>query len=223
LHGKTLVMRVLLVEDDDDLRVLTAEGLSRRGCTVDTARTIDQAEDALRVAPYDVLLVDRGLPDGDGIKLSGMSRVPVIFTTALGDVRDRVEGLNNGADDYVVKPFDLDELAARIRAAARKPGTRQPPRFSLGGLMFDDGHQEAWISGNRLGLGRRETALLALLISEAPRTVTRDRIEERLYSFDEPVTPNAVEALVSRLRRRIEPAGLAITAARGIGWRLEEA
>lgn len=214
-------MRLLLVEDDDELRVLAAEGLVRRGCTVDTARTIGEARDALRLARYDVLLVDRGLPDGDGLTLPSATDLPVIFMTAFGSVANRVEGLNAGADDYVVKPFDLDELIARIRATCRKPGTRQQTRFQLGPLEFDPTHQEAWLAGERLELGRRETALLAILIAEAPRTVVRDRIEDRLYSFDEPVTPNAVEALVSRLRRRLETAGVTIRVARGIGWRLE--
>lgn len=214
-------MRVLLVEDDDQLRVLAAEGLGRRGCTVDTARTLSEARDSLRTALYDVILVDRGLPDGDGLALPSATDTPVIFTTALGTVRNRIEGLNAGADDYIVKPFDLDELTARIRATCRKPGARQQTRFQLGSLEFDPAHQEAWLAGERLDLGRRETALLALLIAEAPRTVVRDRIEDRLYSFDEPVTPNAVEALVSRLRRRIESGGVTIRVARGIGWRLE--
>lgn len=216
-------MRVLLVEDDNELRVLAAEGLARRGCTVDTARTISEARDALRMAHYDAVLVDRGLPDGDGLAIPSTTDAPVIFMTALGTTQNRIEGLNAGADDYVVKPFDLDELAARLRATCRKPGARQPPRFQLGALEFDPGHQEAWLGGERLELGRRETALLGLLISEAPRTVVRDRIEDRLYSFDEPVTPNAVEALVSRLRRRLEMGGVTIRVARGIGWRLEPA
>ena len=214
-------MRVLLVEDDDELRVLAAEGLERRGCTVDTSRTISEARDALRAARYDILLVDRGLPDGDGLELSGATQAPVIFTTALGTVQNRIEGLNAGADDYVVKPFDLDELIARIRATCRKPGIRKQTSFQLGALEFDPSHQEARLAGARLELGRRETALLALLIAEAPRTVVRDRIEDRLYNFDEPVTPNAVEALVSRLRRRLETGGVTIRVARGIGWRLE--
>lgn len=216
-------MRVLLVEDDNELRVLAAEGLARRGCTVDTARSISEARDALRMAHYDAVLVDRGLPDGDGLTIPSATDAPVIFITALGTTHNRIEGLNAGADDYVVKPFDLDELTARLRATCRKPGARQPPRFQLGALEFDPGHQEAWLGGARLELGRRETALLALLIAEAPRTVVRDRIEDRLYSFDEPVTPNAVEALVSRLRRRLETGGVTIRVARGIGWRLERA
>lgn len=214
-------MRVLLVEDDDELRVLAAEGLVRRGCAVDTARTMSEARDSLRLARYDVVLVDRGLPDGDGLALPSVTDSPVIFTTAFGSVRNRIEGLNAGADDYVVKPFDLDELMARIQATCRKPGTREQTRFRVGSLEFDPSHQEVWLAGERLNLGRRETALLALLISETPRTVVRDRIEDRLYSFDEPVTPNAVEALISRLRRRLETGGVTIRVARGIGWRLE--
>ncbi len=214
-------MRVLLVEDDDELRVLAAEGLVRRGCTVDTARTISDARDALCMARYDVVLVDRGLPDGDGLAITAATDAPVIFITALGTTENRIQGLNAGADDYVVKPFDLDELTARLRASCRKPGTRRPPRFQIGPLEFDPAHQEAWLDGVRMDLGRRETALLALLISESPRTVVRDRIEDRIYNFDEAVTPNAVEALVSRLRRRLEVAGVTIKVARGIGWRIE--
>lgn len=216
-------MRVLLVEDDDELRVLASQGLIRRGCTVDTARTISEARHALKLAHYDIVLVDRGLPDGDGLVLASATKTPLIFTTALGSISDRVTGLNGGADDYIVKPFDLDELMARMVAANRKPGARLQTRHRFGVLEFDPGRQEAWIEGLRVDLGRRETALLAILIAEAPRTVIRDRIEDRLYSFDESVTPNAVEALVSRLRRRLEPHGITIKVARGIGWRLEEA
>lgn len=216
-------MRVLLVEDDDELRVLAAQGLTRRGCTVDTARTIGEARHSLQLASFDVVLVDRGLPDGDGLVLASATKAPLIFTTALGSVKDRVDGLNGGADDYVVKPFDLDELMARMVAASRKPGARLQTRFQLGMLEFDPGHQEAWIGEKRIDLGRRETALLAILIAEAPLTVVRDRIEDRLYNFDEPVTPNATEALISRLRRRLEPHGVTIRVARGIGWRLEVA
>lgn len=216
-------MRILLVEDDDELRILASAGLASRGYTVDTARSLADARECLALAEYDALLVDRGLPDGDGIALSHLGIAPVIFATALGSVRDRIDGLNAGADDYVVKPFDLDELAARIQAACRKPGARQKTRLSLGSLEFDTAHQEAWLDGERLELGKRETALLGLLIKEAPRTVVRDRIEETLYNFDEAVTPNALEAAVSRLRRRLEPKGITIKVARGIGWRLLEA
>lgn len=215
-------MRILLVEDDDDLRVLAADGLAARGFTVDTARSIAEARDAIRLVQYGALLVDRGLPDGDGISLRPSRDIPILFTTALGSVRDRVDGLDAGADDYVVKPFDLDELAARIRAVGRKPGARQDVRLRIGNLEVDSAHQEAWLSGRRMALGRREFALLTLLISEAPHTVVRDRIEGRLYNFDEPVTPNALEALVSRLRKRLEEGGVTIKVARGIGWRIEE-
>lgn len=216
-------MRLLLLEDDADLRPLMSGGLEARGFAVTATACIADARAALARELFDVAVIDRQVPDGDGLTLLpdlAMLDVPALVVTARDAVADRIAGLDHGAGDYVIKPFSLDELAARLRAALRRRGA--PGRLSTcGALSFDPDAQEVRLAGARLPLGRREAALLGLLIEQAPRTLVRDRIEDRLYGLSEAVTPNAIDALVSRLRRRLAPAGFRIRVVRGIGWRLE--
>lgn len=216
-------MHILLVEDEPDLRVLVREGLERRGFVVEAAGTLDAARHCLALTAFDAAIVDRRLPDGEGLGLLpalAAADVPALVASAYGETSDRIAGLDAGADDYLVKPYDLDEVAARLRALLRRPGRRRPTILALGALRFDPARQEAWIGEAPFALGRRETALLQLLLAAAPRTVVRDQIEDRLYGLDEGGSPNAVEAIVSRLRKRLATAGLAIETRRGIGWRL---
>ena len=218
-------MRILLVEDEPDLRVLAAEGLRRRGFVVDAVALLGDARECLAVSRFDAAIVDRRLPDGEGLNLLPAlvaADVPALIATAYGDKEDRVAGLDAGADDYLVKPYDLDEVAARLRALLRRPGRRRAPVLAFAGLHFDPATQEATLGGVNLPLGRREAAFLHLLLAAAPATVVRDQIEDRLYALDEATTPNAVEALVSRLRKRLTASGIAIETRRGIGWRLIE-
>jgi len=216
-------MHILLVEDETDLRVLAASGLQRRGFVVDAVATLAAAHDCLEVARFDAAIVDRRLPDGEGLGLlSTLARygVPALVATAYGDVEDRIAGLDAGADDYVVKPYDLDELAARLRALLRRPGQRQPPVLTRGALRLETGSGQAWLSDEPLDLGRREFALLRLLVEAMPSVVIRDVVQDRLYTLDEAVSPNALEAIVSRLRKRLAPGGFLIENRRGIGWRM---
>jgi two-component system OmpR family response regulator len=216
-------MHILLVEDETDLRVLAASGLQRRGFAVDAVATLAAARDCLGVARFDAAIVDRRLPDGEGLSLlSTLARhgVPALVATAYGDVEDRIAGLDAGADDYVVKPYDLDELAARLRALLRRPGQRQPSVLTHGALRLDTGAGQAWLSDEPLDLGRREFALLRLLLEAMPGVVIRDVVQDRLYTLDEAFSPNALEAIVSRLRKRLAPGGFRIENRRGIGWRL---
>ncbi|QIG79055.1 response regulator [Stakelama tenebrarum] len=201
-------MRVLIIEDNARLARLTAEGLQRRGLSCDIAQTLALASDSLDVALFDLLILDLGMPDGDGLDWLRAERrrrdlPPALILTARDALEDRVAGLDAGGDDYVVKPFDLDELAARVRALLRRPGPRAPAILELGALSFDPGSRMAAVSGNALELSRREANLLELLMRRAGTVVRREAIEDALYSFDETVTPNAVEAVVSRLRRRL--------------------
>lgn len=216
-------MHILLIEDETDLRVLAAEGLRRRGFVVDAAGSLAAARDCLGVVRLDAAIVDRRLSDGEGLSLlPELARhgVPSLVATAYGDIEDRIAGLNAGADDYIVKPYDLDEVAARLRALLRRPGQRLAPVLVQGRLRLDPAAQQAWLSDTPLDLGRREFALLQLLMEAAPNIVVRDTVQDRLYTLDEAVSPNALEAIVSRLRRRLATAGCGIENRRGIGWRL---
>lgn len=216
-------MHILLVEDETDLRVLAASGLQRRGFAVDAVASLAAAHECLGLTRFDAAIVDRRLPDGEGLSLlPALARlgVPALIATAFGDLEDRIAGLNAGADDYVVKPYDLDEVAARLHALLRRPGQRQPPVLAHGGLRIDTGAGQTWLNDEPLDLGRREFALLRLLLEAMPAVVIRDVVQDRLYTLDEAVSPNALEAIVSRLRKRLAPGGFLIENRRGIGWRL---
>jgi DNA-binding response OmpR family regulator len=222
-------MKVLLVEDHDELRRMTAAHLSERGFVVDAVDTVAGARAALGTSDYDAMVLDMGLPDGDGAMLlvggSGRPPPPALMLTARDRVEDRITGLNAGADDYMVKPFDLSELEARLRAILRRPGRRAPVALTLGRLRFDTPSHEAFLDETPLNLGRREALLLEVLLSAAGRIVVRDILSDRLYGFNEPVTPNALDAAVSRLRRSLDRAGAGVVleTRRGIGYRLRAA
>lgn len=221
-------MRVLLVEDHVSLREMVADHLCRRGFVVDAVEGAEQAQAAVAATSYDALILDLGLPDGDGMTVLREARVrtggrlPALILTARDAVEDRISGLNAGADDYIVKPFDLQELEARLRAVLRRPGVRDGLILRCGELAFDPVSRQASVREGPFELTRREASLLEELMSADGRVVVRDVLEERLYSFDEPVTANALEAVVSRLRKRLVAAhsGSRIETRRGIGYRL---
>ena len=189
-------MRVLLVEDHPALREMMTDHLAQRGFAVDPVGCAADARAALDAVTYDLLILDLGLPDVDGMVI-------------LRETRARTAGglpillVDAGADDYILKPFDLLELEARLRAVLRRPGTRAPPNVRVGKLNFDPASRQASVSGVVLGLARRETDLLEQLLRAAGRTVVKDALEERLYSSGDSITPNALEAVVSRLRKRL--------------------
>lgn len=220
-------MRLLIVEDNERLAGLIAEGLGRRGFICDMAPDLATAEDSLAGAEFDAIILDLGLPDGDGLAWLQHQRamrqlLPALMLTARGGLEDRIAGLDAGADDYLVKPVDMEELAARIRALLRRPGPRAVSVLESGPLRFDPVTREARLDDRVIDLSRREADLLELLMRRLGSVVVRDAIENALYSFNEPVTPNAVEAIVSRLRRKLEDAGLAgqLHTVRGVGYML---
>jgi DNA-binding response OmpR family regulator len=223
-------MRILLVEDHAALRRMTADHLAQNGFIVDAVVSLEAAREALELARYDAMVLDLGLPDGSGVELLRAGRrdrptPPALILTARDGVAERIAGLNAGADDYMTKPFDLDELAARLRAVLRRPGPRADVSLSLGRLVFDTLSREAEVEGRALKLGRRETLLLEALMLARGRIVVRDLLEERLYGYDDAVTGNALEAAVSRLRRALDDAGadVRIETRRGIGYLLRAA
>jgi DNA-binding response OmpR family regulator len=221
-------MRLLLVEDNRSLADLIAGGLKRAGFAVDHFATAADAEEALRAVTYDLLILDLGLPDRDGTQLLQNLRkqginAPVIIVTARGSVDDRVAGLNIGADDYLVKPFEMDELIARCRALLRRPGGRSSVALAAGNVSVDTVTGEVRINDEVIDIGRREYDILVLLLRQSGRVVPKARFEEALYGFGEEVTPNAIEAHVSRLRKRLTAAAAtpAIHTIRGIGYLLK--
>lgn len=223
-------MRLLLVEDTARLGALLSEGLARDGFAVDWRRDIESAAEAAASATYDLILLDLGLPDGDGLDWVRTLRraadlTPILVLTARGGLEDRVTGLDAGADDYLVKPFDASELSARCRAILRRPGQRMAPVLTVGDLAFDVASRQAACHDAPIELSRREGDLLEILMRRAGSVVTRGSLEESLYAFNEPVTPNAVEVAVSRLRRKLDDAGCPgmLHTVRGLGYLMRDA
>jgi two-component system response regulator QseB len=222
-------MRLLLVEDTARLGSLLSEGLALDGFVVDWCQDLAGATDAAASVAYDLILLDLGLPDGEGLDwVRGLrraaDRTPILVLTARGGLEDRVTGLDAGADDYLVKPFELTELAARCRAILRRPGQRASPVLTLGALTFDNATRQAAFRDRAIELSRREGDLLEILMRRAGSVVTRSVLEESLYPFNEPVTPNAVEVTMSRLRRRLDEAGCSglLHTVRGLGYLMKE-
>lgn len=221
-------MRLLIVEDEPTLGDLLRRNLTARGFAVDLARSRADASAFLDVESYDAILLDRGLGDGDGLTLikqirTGGSEAGILFLTARDAPVDRIEGLDAGADDYIVKPFDMDELNARLRAVLRRPGKRMATVLEAGNLRFDASQRRASVDGAVIDLTRQEAALLELLLRNQDAVVKREEIQRSLYGFDDEVTPNAVDAAISRLRKRLRMAGAEVEIAvlRGVGCMLE--
>ncbi|HYH18949.1 MAG TPA: response regulator transcription factor [Azospirillum sp.] len=218
-------MRMLIVEDETELSALVQANLRREGYAVDAAATADEARAALATTRYDVVLLDLGLPDEDGLGVLRDLRArrdgtPVIVLTARDAVAARVRGLNAGADDYMAKPFALEELVARIGAILRRPGGVLGTRLELANLAFDTVSRDVTVDGGTVVVPRRELAVLEALLRRAGRVVAREALEGAVYAFDEEVESNALEAHVSRLRKRLAEAGarLTIHTVRGVGY-----
>ena len=218
-------MRLLLVEDNDRLAQLVVKGLSEAGFTVDRVARLDEAAAALATGKFDTVVLDLSLPDGDGgawlrERRAAGDKLPVLMLTARASTGDKVKGLNSGADDYLAKPFEMEELVARLKALLRRPGGVLGLTLELGKLSFDTVHRETAVAGRRLSLSASELTLLELLLRRAGRVVPRRLLEEGLYGFDDDVGPNSLEAHVSRLRKKLEAAeaGVQIHTLRGVGY-----
>ncbi len=223
------IVKLLLVEDHRAMREMIAAHLRGRGFAVDAVMCGEDALAATAAAAYDAVILDLGLPDMDGMTVLRHLRgghhldLPTLVLTARDSVEAKVSGLDAGADDYILKPFDLAELDARLRAVLRRPGTRREAIYSYSDLSFDPVSRTAAITGKSVALTRREASVLEELIRAAGRIVVKDTLEDRLYGFDDDVSGNALEASVSRLRRKLAGAGsvVRIEARRGIGYRLQ--
>ena len=216
-------MRVLVVEDDPMIGRAVADGLQADGYAVDWVRDGAAAELALLHGPYDLTVLDLGLPRKDGFDvLKALRRaridVPVLIITARDAVADRVAGLDHGADDYLVKPFDLDELLARARAVVRRRVGRGSPEIVYGALTLDPAKREASFRGARVELSAREFAVLETLMREPGTVVSRAKLEDSVYGWGEEVGSNSIEVHLHHLRRKLSPE--LIRNVRGVGYRV---
>jgi DNA-binding response OmpR family regulator len=222
-------MRLLVIEDEPELGGLVRTALERGGFAVDLADTLDAATACLDLVSYDVVVLDLALPDGDGLTLLRRVRkqgsiLPVLVLTARDAPEDRVLGLNAGADDYLIKPFHMPELIARLRALLRRPSAALGVTLTLGTLVLDTTSRQVRVDGAEVGLTVRETSMLEILLRQQGTVVSRELMEQRLYSFEAQLGSNALEVLIHRLRRRLLEAGAAVIihTVRGVGYLMSE-
>lgn len=216
-------MRVLVVEDDVVLADGLKVGLALNGWAIDLVSTCGDAAVALATTPFEAVVLDLMLPDGSGLDvLTDMRRrgdnTPVLLLTALDETSDRVRGLDTGADDYLGKPFDLDELSARLRTLSRRRAGRSEPMLKAGGIVLDPATQIVTVDGRALSLSRRELAVLHALMERSGIIRSRSEIEDRLYGWQEEVESNAVEVHIHNLRAKIGRD--VIETVRGLGYRI---
>jgi two-component system, OmpR family, response regulator QseB len=216
-------MRILVIEDDPVLLDGLKAGLGLLGATVDTVSSCAEGHAALETNSFDAIVLDLMLPDGSGLDLltkirSAGNRTPILLLTALDEVPDRIRGLDAGADDYLGKPFDLDELAARVRAIVRRRAGRATSILTHNGIQLDPATFTATAAGKPISLSRREFAVLAALMERPEAIRSKTDLEERLYGWQEEVESNAVEVHIHNLRNKIGRD--AIETVRGLGYRM---
>ena len=222
-------MRLLVIEDERRIADLVAEALKQAGFVVDTVGSLADAQAALASPAYDAMVLDLGLPDGDGLTLLAELRrhpesPPVLVLTARDTVDDRVAGLDAGADDYLVKPFAMVELVARVKALLRRPGGPLGVRLEAGNVVLDTVGRDVTVEGRVVPLARQELAILEHLMRRMGRVAPKAMLEEKLYGMDEELESNAIPVHVHHLRRKLMEANAscAIHTVRGIGYFLEE-
>ena len=222
-------MRLLVVEDEPRMGQILYAALERAAFTVDLVGSCGEAREALSLIPYDAAVLDLGLPDGDGVLLlqelrRGENHVPILVLTARDAVEDRVGGLDAGADDYLVKPFAMPEVIARVKALLRRPGGALGTTLIAGNIIFDTIGRDARVDERPLPLPRRETAILEHLMRRLGRVVPKAVLEEKLYGYDDELESNAIPVHVHHLRRKLIDAGASaeIHTVRGVGYLLTE-
>src|ERR1700731_267823 len=222
-------MRVLLIEDHQRLAQTIVDGLAAFGLGVDLFPTGEDGLAATKGVAYDAIVLDLGLPDGDGLDIipdlrEATNNIPILILTARDGVDDRVAGLDRGADDYLLKPFAMKELAARLRALLRRPGGPLGTTIDIGNITLDTAARQLKVGGRTVAIPPRELDALELLMRRADQVVPKRLFEDSVYGLSDDVTPNTIEALVSRLRRRLETieARVSIHTLRGIGYLLKE-
>ena len=222
-------MRILLVEDNQRLAAIIKEGIERNGYVVDQAGSIGSAQHLLRSFDYQLIVLDLGLPDGHGLDFLRRIRrthyrQPCLIVTALDGLSDRVNGLDSGADDYVVKPFAMLELNARIKALLRRPVLKEYERLTHGNLVLELETRSIRVNGVAVEFAPREIAVIEVLLRSRDFRCSREKIEGYIYGVEQAVTPNALEVLMHRLRKRLagSDAGFSIHAIRGFGYEVRD-
>ena len=222
-------MRLLIVEDNVELAELLPKGLRTAGYEADVLSTVEEARSVLRTTFYAALILDLGLPDGDGLELLREIRhdnnpIPVLVLTARGGLNDRVRGLRSGADDYLVKPFALEELVARLEAQLRRPGHLLGSSLRIANLEFDTRNRQASIDDQPQMLSARETAVLELLMRSKGRVGSKKQVEDHIFGHAEEVASNAIEVYVHRLRKQLSERGakVQVHTIRGVGYLIAE-
>jgi DNA-binding response OmpR family regulator len=220
-------MRILLVEDNARLRAIVSQAFVGDGFAVDTAACAADAEAAIETIPYLAVILDLGLPDRDGMTVLSFIRdrgltMPVLVLTSRDGKQAVIEGLNQGADDYLAKPFDMDELIARVRVLLRRPGQALSRTLCEQNVEFDTIERRVRINGAEVSFSRRELTALEQFMRRSNRLIAKVEFEETLYGFDEEVDSNAVEVLIHRIRKKLSTAGasLEIHNLRGVGYML---
>ncbi len=221
-------MRILIAEDDEVLSDGLCRSMRQAGYAVDSVKDGLSANTILSgEQPFDLVILDLGLPKLDGFSVLKSLReknrqVPVIILTARDAEEDRVKGLDLGADDYMIKPFSLPELEARVRALLRRGQCGVNPVYACGALTFDSVGRRAAINGETLDLTTRELSVLEALMTRIGWVISKDQLLERLYSYSEEASSNAIEVYIHRLRKKIEPAGVTIRTIRGLGYIIDK-
>ena len=219
-------LRLLLVEDDVMVASGIKLGLCHAGYAVDWVGSAERALDALQTETFDAAIIDIGLPQMDGLALTRSIRqsglaLPVLILTARDALQDRVQGLDGGADDYMLKPFELPELLARLRALLRRSQAATSATLSFGALELDCANRQARANGQLIELGPREWTVMEYLLTNAPKPTAKDKLLQALTGWDKEITPNAIEVYISRLRSKLEPHHIAVRSIRGFGYRLQ--
>jgi len=219
-------MRVLVIEDDELVASGILAGLKLSGISADRVASASSADAAIRTGTFDIIVLDLGLPDADGLSLLRRWRAadhqwPVLVLTARDELGDKLAGLRSGADDYLVKPFELDELVARLQALQRRSAGRAVDLIEHGRLSYDPVTQEVMLDGVRIDLSRRELALLGTLLHHGRRVLSAEQVKDALYGFGDNVESNAINVHIHHLRRKLGPS--IVETVRGLGYRLGEA
>ena len=222
-------MRLLIVEDNEELAELLAKGLQTAGYQADILSTVEEAKSILGKTSYAALILDLGLPDGDGLELLRELRqrnnpIPVLVLTARGGLHDRVHGLRSGADDYLVKPFALEEFIARLEAQLRRPGHLLDSNLRIANLEFDTRNRQASIDDQPQLFSAREIAVLELLMRSKGRVVSKKQVEDHIFGHSGDIASNAVEVYVHRLRKQLSERGakVQVHTIRGVGYLIAE-
>lgn len=218
-------MRVLLIEDNEKISGLISENLRKAGFSSEPAFCADEAFSAIATSNFNMVILDLGLPDQDGLDIlkklrSERNSVPVLILTARDSLDEKINGLNTGADDYLTKPFAMEELIARVHALLRRPSEKHDLNLELSNVVFKPLQKQTEINGQIVKMSKRETMLLEMLLRSSGKTVLKENIEMQLYSYDEEGSTNSIEVLVHRLRKKLENenAAVEIHTLRGIGY-----